>query len=73
MGAVLGDGLDGQLVLTHRRLLHDGDRLQRRRLGALDDATGGAQRTDAGNRLHFHWTERKQILSINHQSISLTQ
>lgn len=49
MGSVLGDGLDGQLVLSH-----DGDRLQGRgRLRALDDATGGAQRAEGGNSLYF--------------------
>jgi len=56
VGAVLRDGLDGQLVLPDGRLLQDGDRLQAAAagLGALDDATGAAYRGDAGDRLHFH-------------------
>lgn len=54
MGAVLRDGLNGQLVLTHGGRLHYGNGLQGRgRLGALDDATGAAYRGDGGDRLHF--------------------
>lgn len=56
MGAVLRDGLDGQLVLTQGGLLHDGDGLQGAgRLGALDDAA--RRRAQAGNRLHFNCGE----------------
>lgn len=56
VGPVLRDGLDGQLVLTQRALLQDGDRRQRRRLGALDDAADSPYRggRDGRDRLHFH-------------------
>lgn len=37
--AVLCDGLDGQLVLAQRGLLHQGDRLEGGGLGGLNDAT----------------------------------
>jgi hypothetical protein len=41
MGAVLGDGLDGQLVLAQGSLRHYGNRLKGRGRGAaLDDAAG---------------------------------
>lgn len=57
VGAVLRDGLDGQLVLADGGvLLHDGDGLQGAAgLGGLDDATGSAYGGDAGDRLHFDW------------------
>lgn len=57
VGAVLRDGFDGQLVLTHGGL-HYGNGLQGGgRLGALDDATGAAYGGDGGDRLHFDWEE----------------
>ena len=41
VGSVLCDGLDRKLVMTHRRLLHDGNGLQGPGgLAALDEATG---------------------------------
>lgn len=62
VGAVLCDGLNGQLVLTHGGRLHYGDSLQGRgRLGALDDATGAAYRGDGGDRLHFDWEEDTDV------------
>lgn len=65
VGPVLRDGLDGQLVLTQRALLQDGDRRQRRRLGALDDAADSPYRgsRDGRDRLHFHWEEINQIIN----------
>lgn len=61
VGPVLCDGLDGQLVLTQRSLLHDGDGGQRSSLRALDDAADSAYRRgrDGGKRLHFHWSRKE--------------
>lgn len=61
MGPVLCDGLDGQLVLTQRSLLHDGDGGQRSSLRALDDAADSTYRRgrDGGKRLHFHWSRKE--------------
>lgn len=54
MGAILCDGLNRQLVLTHGGLLNYGNSLQGGGcLGALDDPTGGTYRGDGRNRLYF--------------------
>lgn len=56
VGAILCDGLNRQLVLTHGGLLHYGNSLQGGGcLGALDDPTGGTYRGDGRNRLYFDW------------------
>lgn len=56
MGAILCDGLNRQLVLTHGGLLNYGNSLQGGGcLGALDDPTGGTYRGDGRNRLYFDW------------------
>lgn len=66
VGAVLRDGLNGQLVLAHGGRLHYGNSLQGSGwLGALDDATGAAYRGDGGNRLHFDWEEDTNISSTS--------
>lgn len=53
---VLCDGLDGQLVLAQRSLLHDGDGCHGSCLRALNDATDSAhgRGCHGGDRLHFH-------------------
>jgi len=61
VGAVLHDGLDGQLVVAQWRLLDDGDRGEGRGLGGLDDAPHGADGggDDGGHGLHLHCSTQR--------------